>query len=507
MSEKRKNRAGAPVTIAALVCVVGGIAAVPAVGQPVGIRWEASALPFTPLHSYASGEYGDTMLFFGGISGQGLHSLLQSVGNIVSFPMSVYNDQIFLLDQGSGQLMSASVSHFSQTMRNRLRITNPSQIQFGDTLYIYGGYGPVEGVSEWYTYASVLAVDLPAVDAAIRASQPVPESAFVTMPSAAAQVAGGNVVRMGDKFAVIGGSNFEGDYGLGIDNPQPFTNTYSDSVHIFDRNVSMTTPVETFVDPYWLHRRDMQALPVTLPDGGGTRYGFSAPGGVFNAVFPWENPLVYGLGDASVTTDEFFFQKMNQYEGAHLSLYSASAAENRLILMGGLTFQVYDPFFEQWYYDFAVPWSATVTELTLVGHAFVADSEKFVGAMPLPMSNGRLHLADNIPQNENHQVLLDQVPHNEHLIGRVYGGLAADSASAEPPTWASSVVHNVYMVVGVRGDVNKDGVVNFSDLNILLGQYNQSGGAPLAADLNLDGTVNFADLNVVLSNFNSTTPG
>lgn len=501
MSEKSISRATARFASAA-ACLVASAAAS---AQPVGVRWEASAAPFTPLHSYASGEYGDTMLFFGGIAGQGLHLLLQGSGDGVAFPLSVFNDRVYLLDQGSNQLMSGGVAHFSEAMRNRLRVTNSAQVQYGDTLYIYGGYGPIEGVSEWYTYASVVAVNLPAVDAAIRASQPIPETAFTVLPSAAAQVAGANMVQMGDKFALIGGSNFEGDYGLGFDNPQPFTNTYSDSVHVFDRNVSLTTPIETFVDPYWLHRRDMQALPVTLPDGGGTRAGFSAPGGVFNAVFPWENPLIYGLGDTAVTTDEFFIQKMNQYEGAHVSLYSASTGENRLILMGGLTFQVYDTNFDQWYYDFAVPWSDTVSELTLVGEAYVPDSEKFIGTMPLPMSNGRFHLASNIPANENHQILLDQVPHNEHLIGRVYGGLAADSATAEPPTWASSVVHNVYMVVGVRGDVTKDGVVNFADLNTLLGQYNQTGA--LSADLNLDGVVNFADLNVVLSNFNSTTPG
>ncbi|MBL0922222.1 MAG: hypothetical protein IBJ10_08860 [Phycisphaerales bacterium] len=505
MSEQSKSWASVGV-VAALAGVAGGLGGAPASAQPVSVRWEASALPFTPLHSYASGSYGNGKVFVTGISGQGLHFLIQGHGETVAFPLSVYSDKIYVLDESSGQLFTGGTAHLSASLRDRLRVTNSAQVQFGNTLYIYGGYGPVEGVSEWYTYASVVAVDLAAVDAAVRAGQPVPEAAFNVMASGASQVAGGNLVRMGDKFALVGGSNFEGDYGLGFNNPQIFTNTYSDSVHVFDSTVSMTTPIETFVDPYWLHRRDMQALPITLGMGEGSRYGFSAPGGVFNAVFPWENPLVYGLGDTEVTTDVKFIQKMNQYEGAHVSLYSASTGDNRLILMGGLTFQVYDDFFGEWYYDFTVPWSDTITQLTVnSGGAFVADSEIFVGSMPLPMSNGRFHVASNIPQNENHQILLDQVPHNEHLIGRVYGGLAADSASAEPPTWASSVVHNVYMAVGVRGDVNKDGVVNFADLNILLGQYNQSGA--LSADMNLDGTVNFADLNVVLSNFNSTTPG
>jgi hypothetical protein len=254
----------------------------------------------------------------------------------------------------------------------------------------------------------------------------------------------------------------------------------------------------------------MMALPVTLPVAGKegeTCFGFSVPGGVFNAVFPWENPLIYGVGDSSVTTDDLFTQRMNQYEAGRVSLYSASENVNRMILMGGITFQVYDTVFKEWYYDFTIPWSNTITELTTSNKRFVADSEIMIGTTPLPVSNARFMLAENIPANINEQILIDEVPHNEHLIGRIYGGLAADSPSGEPPTWAASIVYNVYLAVGVRGDINKDGVVNFTDLNMLLGQYNQTSESPLESDLNLDGVVNFTDLNIVLSNFNSTTPG
>lgn len=51
------------------------------------------------------------------------------------------------------------------------------------------------------------------------------------------------------------------------------------------------------------------------------------------------------------------------------------------------------------------------------------------------------------------------------------------------------------------GDANGDNVVNFADLNIVLGNFNRS-GAGIAGDLNGDGLVNFADLNLVLSSYN-----
>ena len=50
------------------------------------------------------------------------------------------------------------------------------------------------------------------------------------------------------------------------------------------------------------------------------------------------------------------------------------------------------------------------------------------------------------------------------------------------------------------GDTNGDGVVNFTDLNTVLGQFGQSGDG-LSGDVNDDDVVDFSDLNTVLANF------
>jgi hypothetical protein len=54
-------------------------------------------------------------------------------------------------------------------------------------------------------------------------------------------------------------------------------------------------------------------------------------------------------------------------------------------------------------------------------------------------------------------------------------------------------------------DTNGDGVVNFTDLNAVLGAFGQS-GETLPADTNGDGVVNFADLNAVLAAFGTDCP-
>lgn len=472
--------------------------------QALSFRSVAAALPFTPLHSYVAGELGEDLIFFGGISGQGLHTIAQASG-LVAFPLSVYSDRIHLLDQTSGILYTGSTAHLSLALRNRLRISNAGEVQLGDALYIYGGYGP-ETATTWFTKASVLRVDLPTVAASLRANTPVPEGAFTIMPSAAAEVAGCTMVKLGaTEFALIGGSNFRGDYGLGEANPQPFSNTYSDSVHIFDSAVSMTTPARTFTDNYWLHRRDLNALPVTMT-GVAPRPGLALVCGVFNGPGPWETPATFALGDSGFTVHDTYIQKMNQYEAARASFFSASTGANRLALLGGLSYQIFIG--GQFFYDFLVPWVTEITEQTFINGAFVEGGEKIVGQMTLPTTNTKLFLRPTMPQNVSGQVLLDMLPHNEHLLGRVVGGLSSAEPGPEPTTFASSNVYNVYVAVGVRGDVNKDGVVSFADLNIVLGQFGTSGPLfTLSGDLNLDGAVTFADLNVVLSNFGSNTPG
>lgn len=61
--------------------------------------------------------------------------------------------------------------------------------------------------------------------------------------------------------------------------------------------------------------------------------------------------------------------------------------------------------------------------------------------------------------------------------------------------------------IGVRhvADTNHDGVVNFTDLNNVLGTFGQSGPG-LIGDCDENGTVNFTDLNLVLSVFGQSAP-
>ncbi len=61
----------------------------------------------------------------------------------------------------------------------------------------------------------------------------------------------------------------------------------------------------------------------------------------------------------------------------------------------------------------------------------------------------------------------------------------------------------------LEGDLDGDGFVGIADLNLVLGNWNQTvtPGDPLAGDPTGDGFVGIGDLNVVLGNWNAGTPG
>ncbi len=496
MTSSRSGRFGVR-TLAAVVLAASGAATH---AQELAFRFEAATDQFTPLHSYAYAKIPGYKFFFGGISGQGLHSIPEATGT-VSFPLNVFNENVYMLDEGTNTLYSASIASLSQANREMLRFTTAQFVQIGDTLHLYVGYGALENGTQWTTKPSVMSVDLLAVKNAMLASNPLNDSMFTMQASTQARVAGGIIVKLGDKFALVGGSNFTGDYGLGVNQTNPFQNQYSRAIYIFDPAVSMTTAVESFFDAYAFRRRDGNVMPVTLPDGnGGTKPGFVYATGVFRNGFDiWEEPLLYGVGDSSVHFEQTFLQKANQYETANVSLYSETLDTNRIVTFGGITYFFWDEKFG-WFQDFSFPWTDQVAEYSITNGQFVMDSEIFLGRTPLPFTNTHMLLQPNIPHNENGQVLLDDMPHNEILVGKIYGGLFAQEPSTSPVTFASSTVYNVYMTVGVRGDVNKDGYVNFTDLNAILSQF----GGPGFADMNLDGVVNFNDLNVVLSNFGAS---
>lgn len=480
---------------AALGAMGGGAAA-----QPISIRVEVSAHTTAPLHSYALGEVGDWFLFFGGISGQGLHNLAGGAdpGFLPpSFPVKIFNTDVIAFNPQTGAVLTGPIAGLPGEARLALTVTNAASVQTGQTLHIYGGYGPTADGSDWDTRASVTSVDLPQVLAALQGAQPVPGAAFTVQPSDDARVAGATIVRLdAQRYALIGGSLFLGDYAGNT----PFANLYAEAVHIFDSSISVTTPVRSFFGAT-LHRRDMNALPMTyLTTEGAARPGFAIAGGVFlNGFFVWKTPLFYRDGDPG-TTDEFFFQQqMNQYESGALSFYSVRLDENRQIMLGGISASRFEN--GQFVGDFNVPWVTDITQVRVRGGVYLEES--VIGHTPLPTTNVQTVLADRVPRAPNGQILLDEMPPAEILIARIPAGLRAAEPAGAPATFASGQVWEVYATVGLPGDINRDGRVDGGDLSFILSAWGTDATRP---DVVFDGVVGVADLSYVLARYGDSAP-
>ncbi len=165
------------------------------------------------------------------------------------------------------------------------------------------------------------------------------------------------------------------------------------------------------------------------------------------------------------------------------------------------------------WYQFTLPSAADVTiQLQPVGFTYMSTSQSG-GSCPTGNtidSKSILNLAFDIIGADGTTVLttVDNTSfgQNEDLTGfalpaGVFYMVVRSGATAQatlPPQMYQFIVNTA--LSPCPGDANGDRVVNFADLNIVLGQFGQTGPG-LAGDVNGDNVVNFADLNLVLSNF------
>jgi len=490
------------ISAVAAAAVLASVGLSSAAGQPLSFRLESSDQAFTPVHSYVEAEFGDEVLVFTGITGFGLHTISSPKGPEPIFQTAAdYNQGVIVADRATGTVTTASLAHLPESIRFPLLVTNASAFQRGDTLYIYGGYGPLLDESDVVTKAFVTAVDLAAVSAAVGAGEPIPASAFTVTACESARSTGAEIFKLDEgRFVLYGGKEFTGDY------PGHTFERYSTEAFVFDLDVSADDPVQVIgeADPFVttvMQRRDLNGQAATVKDAmGNLTHGFIVTGGVFRfAAIYFDTPVSWMDGDTFAEEDTSVSIKMNMYHSPSASFFSESSGQNRIVLFGGIT--AFDSV-ESSMPNFFNPWSDTITENVFDGTTFV--EERALGNTPLPIVNGKLIVREDLPKAANGQLLLDELPPNEIRLGSIWGGIHAAEPANEPETWASGDVLDVYVVKGVRGDLTGNGVTDAADLATLIGQWGASG---VTSDLNWDGEVNAADLAVFISYWGRDFPG
>ncbi len=381
--------------------------------------FEINGLP--GLHSFAYAQNSGKWLLIGGRI-DGLHARQP----FNAFPSASNNTSIYVVDPVNNQLWQRSLDELPENIKEQLQSSNPNFFQDGNDLYYIGGYAFSATANDHITFNNLTAIQVPGLMDAIINNTPI-GSYFLQISDTSFGVTGGHMVKMQDRFYVVGGHRFEGRYNP-MGNPT-YTQTYTNQIRSFKINNSGTqlsiSNYQVITDAAHLHRRDYNLIPQLF---NGVEEGYSISSGVFQTDV--NLPYLYPV---DITTTGFqpiesFNQYLCHYHTANTTVYEASLQQTHTLFFGGIS---------QYYYnngtlvqDDNAPFVKTISRLTRnAGGAF----EEYVLPNEMPQFHGTsAEFLTNplLPRTLNDIIKIEQVTEDSILLGYIVGGI--HSASINP---------------------------------------------------------------------------
>ncbi len=413
---------------------------------PYRLALEEVSIPGLPgLHSFAFAQADGKWLIVGGRR-DGLHARQP----FNAFPAAQNNNQLYVLDIGSNQLWSASLSGLPAAVQEQLQSTNMNFHQLGDTLYITGGYAYSPSATDHITFPRLTTLIVSQTINAIQQAQPiVPFVQSLTDNQFA--LTGGQLSALGNTFYQVGGHRFDGRYNP-MGNPT-YTQTYSEQIRRFTISNSpgalSVLHSQPITDAIHLHRRDFNLLPMIYP---GDSTGFMISAGVFQpaADLPYLYPV--DIRPEGIMPRTGFNQYLSQYHSAHSSLYRQG--EMHHLFWGGMSqYQYVNGLLVE---DQQVPFVKTISRLT---RRIDGTLEEFL--LPDEMPGLRGASAEFIPDHslayDEMEILhLDSITTDSIRIGHILGGLLSPLANpfSSNQTGQTNAVATIYAVWLIRDEVS-----------------------------------------------------
>ncbi|MEQ9262408.1 MAG: hypothetical protein RLP14_04515 [Owenweeksia sp.] len=406
------------------------------------------------LQSFVLGTSGDYWLLIGGRT-NGFHGF----GNQQNFPFKKANKHIYAYNTANNTLDSISINNLPPKLQEQYTSSNMQHFQLQNYLYICGGYGEINANtpdSNWVTYPTFSRVDVSAmINAVVNQDVNALANSVVYEENDFQRATGGELYKLGQKFYLVLGHNFEGPYG------GTSTQVYLDSVHVFtltetDSSISIDPSSFQYISDNLndsitqFRRRDLLVVPSVADDK--STVGLTVYGGVFTSPVlhdstkanqPFRNPIYLQNGTTpSYTLDQNFTQRSNIYSSAFVTLYDSTDNVMFTTSFGGMG-------------DTAVGAGDAFTKLILtIGRANPGNNTyTFYNANSMPDYLGTE--ADFIPSSQtmfnSEYGIVDfrSLPENtEVLLGHIYGGIKSKGPSWDPvnnPTSPSNEVYNVYI--------------------------------------------------------------
>jgi hypothetical protein len=415
------------------------------------------------LQSFASGIFAAALsntglwVIVGGRT-NGLHNF--SSDPLENFPPSAQNRRIWVIDPARWRVWSRSIkdSHLSVDQIDQLSATAYEHVQFGDALYVVGGYGYSHTAKDFKTFPVLTAFDLPKIIDWVQNPAGSPDLADLIRQTSdeTLRITGGQMTIIGDRAILAFGQDFDGGYGS-----PTAKQTYSGQVRSFrildngkDVSIADIRGDPETPDLVNYRRRDLPMVSVIDTTEGQPENEAVALAGVFtetNGIFtvPVE---INGAGEptqADPTLRSTFKQGMNGYDCATIGLYSKTAKATHSVLFGGISYIYYKQgqFVEDTNFPFINQTTTIVRDRNGHYRQYLLDAE-----FPRIVSpDGKRYLFGaeavvfrnlGIPTIGNGLVDLDALrkaaPNaKSHVLGRIFGGIAA-----EKPNFGRSVASN-----------------------------------------------------------------
>jgi hypothetical protein len=399
------------------------------------------------LHSYSAAQHDGKWLVIGGRL-DGLHARQP----FASFPESQNNTDVYVIDPVNLEFWSASVNVLPVAIAEQMQSTNMCFHQLQDTLYMIGGYGYSATNDDHITYDKLTTVIVSEViDAVMNGTDMNPYFKQIADPNFA--VTGGHLTYLNQKFYLVGGHRFDGNYNP-MGNPT-YTQTYTNQIRMFhiDNSGSQLsfTYDEPITDEVHLHRRDYNLIPQVFPD---LELGFTISSGVFqtDVDLPYLYPVdITASGYNAVTS---FNQYLCHYHTANAGMYDAASNSMHTLFFGGMSQYYFDG--SDLVQDDLVPFVKTISRLSRTGDGTLSEYQMSTEMPAFQGASAEFFYAPGIPQYDNGVIRLNEMTGDSIFIGYIYGGIY--SATRNPfsvnQTSSTSADNNIYGVWLVNDNAN-----------------------------------------------------
>ena len=412
------------------------------------------------LHSGVYVSYNNNWLFIGGRK-NGLHGFLPPF----AFPISGVPDSIYVLDPALNKKWSAPVDVLSDNIREAITSSNMEFYLSDSMLYMIGGYGWKDSISNFVTFPTLTAVNVKRLMDAVMQGASI-ASYFRQIIDQRFAVCGTHLKKIDSTYYLIFGHRFDGRYDRSSTSGfhvQKYTNEIR-KFKIVDSgtNLSITSYVAD-KDTVNFHRRDLNIMPQYYFNGEKALTAFS---GVFqyNKVLPFLNCV--NISKTGTAVDATFNQYLSQYHSAVATTYDSVPGKQYNIFFGGISEFYIDTITHLQMQDTLVPFVNTISIVVRDKNNNYSEYNASITMPALLGTNAYFFPVNGCPVFFDGIIDYSKLSGNQ-LIGFIVGGIATPekNISLTDPVYSSAnaIVYEVWLDKSGAGIKN----VSVSDHSLL----------------------------------------